>query len=132
MSPPKKKYKPEYYERPKFDLDRHRTMLRANADEIKMVDEAFARKLNKAAEKSKIVFLFPLKGWSSIDYEGSPIHDPEIDRVFIDTFKKLADPKIIIKEYDLHLEDEKCANKVVENFLEIIKWICEWVDALMS
>ncbi len=121
MSPPKKKYKPEYYERPKFDLDRHRTMLRVNADEIKMVAEEFARKLNKAAEKSKIVFLFPLKGWSSIDYEGSPIHDPEIDRVFIDTFKKLADPKIIIKEYDLHLEDEEFANKVVENFLEIIK-----------
>ena len=120
MSPPKKKYKPEYYERPKFDLDRHRTMLRVNADEIKKVAEEFARKLNKAVEKSKIVFLFPLKGWSSIDYEGSPIRDPEIDRVFIDTFKKLADPKIVIKEYDLHLEDEEFADKVVEHFLEII------------
>ena len=120
MSPPKKKYKPEYYERPKFDLDKHRTMLRVNKEEMKMVAEEFARKLNKAVEKSKIVFLFPLKGWSSIDYEGSAIHDPECDRVFIDTFKKLADPRIVIKEYDLHLEDEEFADKIVENFLEIL------------
>ena len=121
MSPPKKKYKPDYYERPKFDLDKHRTMLRVNKEEMKMVAEEFARKLNKAVEKSKIVFLFPLKGWSSIDYEGSAIHDPECDRVFIEKFKELADPRIVIKEYDLHLEDEEFANKVVEHFLEIIE-----------
>ncbi len=120
MSPPKKKYKPDYYTRPKYDLDRHRTMLRVNKEEIKKVAEEFARKLNKAVEKSKIVFLFPLKGWSSIDYEGSPIHDPETDKVFIETFKKLANPKIEIKEYDLHLEDEEFADKIVENFLRII------------
>ncbi len=121
MSPPKKKYKPDYYERPKYDLDKHRTMLRVNAEEMKMVAEEFARKLNKAVEKSKIVFLFPLKGWSSIDYEGSAIHDPETDKVFIETFKKLADPRIVIKEYNLHLEDKEFAEKVVENFLDIIE-----------
>ena len=119
MSPPKKKYKPDYYERKKFDLDKHRTMLRVNAEEMKMVAEEFARKLNKASQKSKIVFIFPLKGWSSIDYEGSAIHEPETDKVFIETFKKLADKRIVIKEYDLHLEDEEFANKVVEHFLEI-------------
>ena len=121
MSPPKKKYKPDYYERKKYDLDKHRTMLRVNAEEMKMVAEEFARKLNKACEKSKIVFLFPLKGWSSIDYEGSAIHEPETDRVFIDTFKKLADPRIIIKEYNLHLEEEEFADKIVEHFLEVIE-----------
>jgi len=121
MSPPKKKYKPDYYERKKFDLDKHRTMLRVNAEEMKMVAEEFARKLNKASQKSKIVFIFPLKGWSSIDYEGSAIHEPETDKVFIETFKKLADKKIVIKEYDLHLEDEEFANKVVEHFLEILE-----------
>jgi uncharacterized protein (UPF0261 family) len=121
MSPSKKKYKPDYYERKKFDLDKHRTMLRVNAEEIKMVAEEFARKLNKVVEKSKVVFLFPLKGWSSIDYEGSSIHEPETDRVFIDTFKKLADERIVIKEYDLHLEDEKFADIIVEHFIEIIK-----------
>jgi len=122
MSPNKRKYKPDYYERKKYDLDKHRTMLRVNADEMKMVAEEFARKLNKAAEKSKIVFLFPLKGWSSIDYEGSAIHEPETDKVFIETFKKLADKRIIIKEYDLHLEDEEFADKIIENFLEIMKF----------
>jgi uncharacterized protein (UPF0261 family) len=121
MSPSKRKYKPDYYQRKKFDLDKHRTMLRVNADEMKKVAEEFARKLNKAAEKSKVVFLFPLKGWSSIDYEGSPIHEPETDKIFIDTLKKLADKRIVIKEYDLHLEDEKFANKVVEHFLEILE-----------
>jgi len=121
MSPSKRKYKPDYYQRKKFDLDKHRTMLRVNADEMKKVAEEFARKLNKAAEKSKVVFLFPLKGWSSIDYESSPIHEPETDKIFIDTLKKLADKRIVIKEYDLHLEDEKFANKVVEHFLEILE-----------
>ncbi len=120
MSPPKKKYKPDYYTRPKFDLDKHRTMLRVNKEEMKKVAEEFARKLNKACEKSKIVFLFPLKGWSSIDYEGSEIHDPEGDRVFIDTFKQLANPKILIKEYNFHLEDREFAEKIVEHFLGIL------------
>jgi uncharacterized protein (UPF0261 family) len=121
MSPNKRKYKPDYYERKKYDLDKHRTMLRINAEEMKMVAEEFARKLNKAAQKSKIVFLFPLKGWSSIDYKGSAIHEPETDRVFIDTFKKLADKRIVIKEYNLHLEDEEFAEKVVEHFMEILE-----------
>ena len=120
MSPNKRKYKPDYYKRPKYDLDKHRTMLRVNSEELKMVAEEFARKLNKAVEKSQIVFLFPLKGWSSIDYEDSVIHEPETDRIFIETFKKLADKRIIIKEYNLHLEDKEFAEKIVEHFLEII------------
>ncbi len=120
MSPNKRKYKPDYYERKKFDLDKHRTMLRVNAEEMKMVAEEFAKKLNKVVEKSKVTFLFPLKGWSSIDYEGSAIHEPETDKVFIETFKKLADKRIVIKEYNLHLEDKEFAEKIVENFAEII------------
>lgn len=120
MSPNKRKYKPDYYERKKFDLDKHRTMLRVNAEEMKMVAEEFAKKLNKVVEKSKVTFLFPLKGWSSIDYEGSAIHEPETDKVFIETFKKLADKRIVIKEYNLHLEDKEFAEKIVEHFAEII------------
>ena len=120
MSPNKRKYKPDYYERKKFDLDKHRTMLRVNAEEMKMVAEEFAKKLNKVVEKSKVTFLFPLKGWSSIDYEGSAIHEPETDKVFIETFKKLADKRIVIKEYNLHLEDKEFAEKIVENFAEMI------------
>ena len=120
MSPNKRKYKPDYYERKKFDLDKHRTMLRVNAEEMKMVAEEFAKKLNKVVEKSKVIFLFPLKGWSSIDYEGSAIHEPETDKVFIETFKKLADKRIVIKEYNLHLEDKEFAEKIVEHFAEII------------
>ena len=119
MSPNKRKYKPDYYERKKFELDKHRTMLRVNAEELKEVAKEFARKLNKAAEKSKVTFLFPLKGWSSIDYEGSAIYEPETDKVFIETFEKLADKKIVIEKYDLHLEDKEFAEKIVEHFIRI-------------
>src|SRR5208337_5367299 len=60
MSPRKSRYKTEYYERRKFDLDELRTFLRVSTDEIQQVARAFAEKLNQA--KGPTIFLFPTRG----------------------------------------------------------------------
>jgi uncharacterized protein (UPF0261 family) len=55
MTPAKSKYKPNYYERRKYDLDKFRTWIRLSTDELKEVAGVFAEKLNKASGPVKVV-----------------------------------------------------------------------------
>ena len=48
MTPSKSKYKPDFNQRRKYDLDKYRAWLRLNPDELKAVAETFAAKLNSA------------------------------------------------------------------------------------
>ncbi len=119
MSPRKSRYKPDYHQRKKFDLDKLRTFLRLNGEEIVMVADEFARKLNAAAGPVKI--LLPLKGWSSIDGPESPIYEPETDHLFIERLKqKIDNPQVTIATFELNLEDEAFADRVVENLLHVL------------
>jgi len=119
MSPRKSRYKPDYHQRKKFDLDKLRTFLRLNGEEIEMVAEEFARKLNQA--KGSVRILLPLQGWSSIDGPESPIYEPETDHLFIEKLKQCIDNQLVtIETFDLNLEDEAFAEKIVENLLNVL------------
>ncbi|NPA24454.1 MAG: UPF0261 family protein [Deltaproteobacteria bacterium] len=119
MSPRKSRYKPDYHQRKKFDLDKLRTFLRLNGEEIERVADEFARKLNQA--KGPVRVLLPLKGWSSIDGPESPIYEPETDRLFIERLKeKITNPRVEIMTFDLNLEDKAFADKVVENLIDVL------------
>ncbi len=119
MSPRKSRYKPDYHQRKKFDLDKLRTFLRLNGEEIIMVADEFARKLNQA--KGPVRVLLPLKGWSSIDGPESPIYEPETDLLFIEQLQKQIDnDQVTIKTFDLNLEDEAFADLIVESMLNVL------------
>ncbi len=119
MSPRKSRYKPDYHQRKKFDLDKLRTFLRLNGEEIVMVADEFARKLNAATGPVKV--LLPLKGWSSIDGPESPIYEPETDLLFIEQLQKqIANDLVKIKTFDLNLEDEAFADLIVESLLNVL------------
>ncbi len=119
MSPRKSRYKPDYHQRKKFDLDKLRTFLRLNGEEIVMVADEFARKLNAATGPVKV--LLPLKGWSSIDVPESPIYEPETDLLFIEQLQKqIANDLVKIKTFDLNLEDEAFADLIVESLLNVL------------
>ena len=119
MSPRKSRYKPDYHQRKKFDLDKLRTFLRLNGEEIIMVADEFARKLNQA--KGPVKVLLPLQGWSSIDGPESPIYEPETDLLFIEQLQKQIDnDQVTIKTFELNLEDEAFADLIVESMLNVL------------
>ncbi|HHE64496.1 MAG TPA: UPF0261 family protein, partial [Bacteroidetes bacterium] len=117
MTPSRSKYKKEFHDRRKYDLDKFRTWLRLSTDELKKVANEFARKLNHS--KSPVKVIVPLQGWSSVDSLGSPTYDPEEDRVFVDALRSKLDSRIEIIEIDANMEDATFSQQVIKSALEL-------------
>jgi uncharacterized protein (UPF0261 family) len=117
MSPRKSRYKPEYHQRKKFDMDELRTFLRLSIEEMELVARTFAEKLGAA--QGPTVFLFPSKGWSAIDPPTGYMFSEEDDRAFLKTLKETVNPKVKIREIDANLEDDAFGEAVANACLEI-------------
>ncbi len=119
-SPLKRKYKPEYDSRKKYDYDSSRTFLRLSAGEMIMVADEMANKLNKAIGPVKI--LIPLGGWSSVDKKESDFYDEDLDRAFVEELKKKlkADIDIEIIEVDADLDTSEFAQEVVKSLQSLL------------
>ncbi len=117
MTPSKRKYKPEYHDRRKYDLDKLRTWIRLSPGELEQVAAAFAEKLNRA--RGPVCVVLPQKGWSSVDYPGNATFDPEEDRVFLSVLEKDLNPEIEIIQVDANMEDPAFAEAVAKAALKI-------------
>jgi len=117
-SPVKSRYKPEYYQRKIYDLDALRAFVKLSQDEMVMVADAMADKLNKA--RGPVKFLIPLGGWSSVDPRGTELYEPEIDRAFTEELKKRLRPDIEVREIDADFETPEFAQAVVQAFNEVM------------
>jgi len=117
MTPARSKYKKEFHERRKYDLDKFRTWIRLSTDELKDVANEFKRKLNNA--KAPIKVMIPMQGWSSVDCTGNETYDPKEDQVFIDTLKDGLDPGIEIVQVDANMEDSLFSEQVIKAALEL-------------
>jgi uncharacterized protein (UPF0261 family) len=117
MTPARSKYKPEFHERRKFDLDRLRTWIRLSPDELKEVAGVFAKKLNQA--QGPVTVMIPLNGWSSADLPGNDTHDPAEDQLFTQVLRENLKPGVQIVEVDANMEDPAFAQAVVETALKI-------------
>jgi uncharacterized protein (UPF0261 family) len=93
--------------------------VRLNANELKMVAEVVANKLNNS--KGPVSVVIPLRGFSAWDKEGKVFYDPEADKVFIETLKANLNPSIKIKEIDAHINDGEFADQVISECLELFK-----------
>lgn len=118
MTPPKSKYKPDYYSRKRYDLDEHRTFLRLSPGELAAVAGVFAQKLNQARGPVKV--LIPLAGWSGIDGPGAVLHDPEGDRTYVDELRRSLKSEIEVREIEANLEDREFALEVIRAFKEVL------------
>ncbi|MFZ5651402.1 MAG: Tm-1-like ATP-binding domain-containing protein [Bacillota bacterium] len=126
MTPPKSKYKPDYYNRKKYDLDELRTFLRCSPEELVKVAGVFAEKLNRA--RGTVKFLVPLRGWSGIDDVNSVLYEPETDLIFVHELKRRLTGRIEIREINANLEDPEFALAVVRAFKDVMvmrRWPCE-------
>ena len=117
-SPLKRKYKPEYESRKKFDYDASRTFLRLSNEELIMVATTISEKLNKALGPVRVVI--PKGGWSSVDKRGTHFYDGELDRVFVTKLKRQLRQDIEVREVDADLETPEFARAVVEAFIDIL------------
>ena len=117
MTPARSKYKPEFHERRKFDLDKLRTWIRLSPDELQEVAGLFAEKLNRAEGPVRV--MIPLNGWSSADLPGNDTHDPTEDQLFTRVLREKLKPEIKIIEVDANMEESEFAAAVVENALKI-------------
>jgi uncharacterized protein (UPF0261 family) len=111
MTPSKSRYKSEYHERRKYDLDKLRTWIRLSPEELKLVAGAFAEKLNKS--KGPTLVMVPLKGWSSVDAPGNPTFDPDEDKVFLEELQALLRPEIQLWPVDANMEEPEFAMALV-------------------
>jgi uncharacterized protein (UPF0261 family) len=117
-SPLKSRYKPEYYSRKIYDVDALRAFVKLSQDEMVMVADAMADKLNKA--RGPVKFLIPLGGWSSVDPRGTELYEPEIDRAFTEELKKRLRRDIEVREIDADFETPEFAQAVVQAFNEVM------------
>ena len=117
-SPLKRKYKPEYEVRKKYDYDALRTFIRLSKEEMIMVADTMADKLNRARGPVKV--LIPLGGWSSLDRKGTDFYNAELDRTFVDELKKQLKPGIEVREVDIDLDTPEFAQAIVDAFDEIM------------
>jgi uncharacterized protein (UPF0261 family) len=101
----------------KLKQDESRIETRYNREELTAAAGVYAEKLNRARGPVKI--LFPNWGWSSLDREGSVLHAPEEDRVFVDELRRKLKPEIEVEELDCHLEDSEFALALVEAFVKM-------------
>ncbi len=111
MTPSRSKYKPEYHERRKFDLDKLRTWIRLSPEELKQVAAAFAEKLNQA--RGPVIVMIPSNGWSAADLPGNDTHDPGEDQLFVQVLRQKIKPEIKIVEVDANMEDPAFATAVI-------------------
>jgi len=118
MSPRKSRYKPDYHQRRKYDLDKLRTFLRLDPDELREVARAFAAKLNQA--QGPVTFLVPTRGWCSFDREGGSVYAPEEDQLFTQELRARLKPEINLSEVEANLEDGAFGEAVEEAFLDLL------------
>jgi len=100
-------------------IDEMRSMVRYPVDEMIIGAHLYAAKINKA--KGPIKLVVPLKGWSSLDREGSILYDPEEDQIFIKELQKNLNSPLDIEEVDCNLEDFDTAKALVEGLTQLME-----------
>jgi uncharacterized protein (UPF0261 family) len=105
---------PHYKDRNLFYHNPQATTLRLNGNEMRLLAEVMAEKLNRANGPVKV--LIPTRGFSSWDREGKSFYDPEADRIFIDSLKRTLHPSVMVSEMDAHINDEQFAEAIVETY----------------
>ncbi|MCX5909275.1 MAG: Tm-1-like ATP-binding domain-containing protein, partial [Deltaproteobacteria bacterium] len=95
------------------------TMVLTTREEREKIGEVMAAKLNRAQGPTAV--LIPLRGFSMYCGAGEAIHDPEGDRILIDSLKRNLSPHIPVKEVDAHINDPIFADTAVSTLIQLIQ-----------
>ena len=98
-------------------IDEVRVEVRTSAEECARIGEETARRLNGA--RAPYLFLIPLRGFSSLDIEGRPLHDPAADAAFVASLRSgLSEPRRL-REVDANLYSPEFGGACSSAFLEV-------------
>ncbi len=106
-------------DRVQYVQDALRVQVRTTADELRQAADVIAERLNRA--KGPWTFLVPLRGWSSLDREGRPIHDPVADAAFVERLEQRLDDPGRLRKVDLNLYTQEFARVAVDEFLALYR-----------
>jgi len=102
-----------------LNIDEMRAMARFPRDELLIGAKLYAEKINKAKGPLKLVI--PLRGWSSLDREGSVLYDPQEDRLVVEELKRNLNVPLDIEEVDANLEDLQTAKALVDSLIRFME-----------
>ncbi len=108
----------EYAGRTFYQHNPQVTLMRTTPEENAELGRIAARKLNRA--EGPVVVLLPVRGVSAIDREGQPFHDPAADAAFREALKTALDPRIPVRELDLHINDDAFADAAADALLGLL------------
>jgi uncharacterized protein (UPF0261 family) len=94
------------------------TLVRTSGEEMAMAARLIAERL--AAARGPAAAILPLRAFGWFAREGQPLHDPESDRVFIETFKAHVPAKVKVVEMDTHLNDPAVGEMAVRLMAEML------------
>lgn len=106
-------------DRVQYVQDALRVQVRTTADELRAAADVIAERLNRAT--GPWTFLVPLRGWSSLDREGRPIHDPVADAAFVERLEERLDDPSHLRKVDLNLYTTEFARIAVDEFLHLYR-----------
>lgn len=109
---------PEQYKDRKLFFYDFRSAIRLNEDETSILADRLAERLNRGPRETGV--LIPLQGWSEADREGGPLNDPDVSSVLIGRLRQVLDPRIEIREVDLHINDAAFARAAAKLMDEMI------------
>jgi uncharacterized protein (UPF0261 family) len=110
---------PELKIRKHYFMDVQRVTMFLNAEELKNMASIYAEKLNKAVGPTK--FLIPMRGWLSIQKEGTDFYDPQGIQAFADKLREELKAEIEVREVDANIDDPVFAQAVVAAFEEVVR-----------
>jgi uncharacterized protein (UPF0261 family) len=79
------------------------SLVRTSAEEMEQVAQLIAGRLAESSGPAAVIL--PLRAFGWFACEGQPLHDPESDRAFIETFRACVPPGVQLVELDTHLND---------------------------
>jgi len=101
-------------ERKIYIQDAMRVQARTTPEEMKVIAQEMARKLNEHPNKKLVKVVIPMKGFSSLSVEDGPLYDPHSDQVFIEELEKNLDSNIEIVKVDHHINTQEFAKATVD------------------
>ena len=110
----------EYENRNLYVHNENVTLMRTTAEETAQLGKIIADKLNNTTGPTTL--FIPLKGVSAIDAEGGPFYDANADEALFNAIRETINTeKVELVELDMHINDTKFADALVDRLLLSMK-----------
>jgi uncharacterized protein (UPF0261 family) len=109
---------PEILQRKYIVHNSQLTLVRLSREELTATAILAADRLNRAKGPTHV--FIPLRGFSYPDHEGRAHWDPDVNEVFIRTFKSSLAPAIMYDELDWHINDDAFIDAAVNELVRLL------------